>query len=245
MRAFKRILFFTIPLLLVGFFVSILYKWNYIQHEQHIPDEFNIPYLTAGVDHNKNRIDDGKDILEGAKQYIEKNPTYEPLREYPDGWPVGNKGQAGDVIAQAFKYAGYDLKTLINQDIKKNPEVYEDKAPTGENVAFRSVEAQSIFFSRYMSQYSTDYYNKNEWQPGDVVVFEKKHIAIVADKVNENGVRFIIHHFWDHQAGYFQDVLETDAWGKIVGHYRISEQILAPKTDSPNSKQSTKTQVTN
>lgn len=245
MKALRRILLFVIPVLVVGFAVSVLYKWNYIQHEQHIPDEFNIPYLTAGVDHNKNHIDDGKDILEGAKQYIQRNPSYEVLTEYPDGWPKGNKGQAGDVIAQALLYADYDLKSLINQDIKKNPELYENKAPTGENIAFRSVAAQSIFFSRYMNSYSTDYNDKNEWQPGDIIVFEKNHIAIVADKVNENGVRFIIHHFWQHQAGYFQDVLETEAWGKIIGHYRITERILAPKTDNPNSKQSTKYQVNN
>lgn len=242
MKAFKKILIFVLPLLLIGFLVTTLYKWNYIQHEQHFPDEFNIPVLNAGVDHNKNHIDDGKEILEGAKNYIAKNPTYEPLKEYPNGLPSGNKGQAGDVVAQAFLYADYDLQTLMNQDIKKNPDLYEGKAPTGENIAFRSVEAQKIFLSRYLDSYSTDYEsNKSEWQAGDIIFFEKNHVAIVADKVNNDGIRFIIHHFWQYQAGYFQDVLETGAWGKIVGHYRITERILAPKTDNAHVK----TQITN
>lgn len=241
MSSFRKILIFVLPLFLAGFVVSTLYKWNYIQHEQHLPDEFNIPTLNAGVDHNKNMVDDAKEILEGAKNYIAKNPSYEALKEYPnEGWPTGNKGQAGDIIARALEYADFDLKTLINQDIKKNPDVYEGKAPTGENVAFRSVEAQKIFFSRYLDSYSTDYTMKNEWQAGDIIVFEKNHIAIVADKVNGNGVRFIIHHFWKYQAGYFQDVLETEAWGKIVAHYRITDRILAPKTDNAHMKTTVK-----
>lgn len=237
MRTFRKILIFVLPLLIVGFAVTTLYKWNYIQHEQHLPDEYHIPVLNAGIDHNKNHIDDGKEIFEGAKAYTAKNPSYEVLTEYPNGWPTGNKGQAGDVIAQALLYADYDLKTLIYQDIKKNPDVYEGKAPTGENIAFRSVEAQEIFCSRYLDSYTTDYNgNKSEWQAGDIIFFEKKHAAIVTDKVNENGVRFIIHHFWEYQAGYFQDVLETEAWGKITGHYRITERALAPKTDNAHVK---------
>ncbi len=237
MKAFRKLFFFVIPLLLIGFAVSILYKWNYIQHAQHVPDEFNIPYYTAGVDHNKNHIDDGKEILEGAKVYISKSPQYEALREYGgNGWPSGNRGQAGDVIAQAFDYADYDLQVLITQDIKKNPSAYEGKAPTGDKIAFRSPETQAIFLSRYLPSYSTDIEKRSEWQPGDIVVFEKKHIAIVADKVNDNGVRFIIHHFWQYQAGYFQDVLETGAWGRITGHYRISDRILSPRTDNANTK---------
>lgn len=232
MRAFKRIFVFALPVLLAGFAITILYKWNYIQHGQHFPDEFKIPVLNSGVDHNKNHKDDSKEILEGAKQYIAKNPSYEPLREYPNGWPSGNKGQAGDVIAYAFKYAEYDLQSLINQDIQKNPSAYEGKAPTGENIAFRSVEAQRIFFSRYLKSYSTNYEDKIDWQAGDIIFFEKNHAAIVADKVNDNGIRFIIHHFWGYQAGYFQDVLETEAWGKIIGHYRISDKILSPVTNT-------------
>lgn len=230
MRAFRKIFLFVLPLLLLGFLLTTLYKWNYIQHEQHLPDEFHIPYVKSGVDHNANMIDDAKEILDGAKQYIAKSPAYEALKEYPEGWPTGNKGQNGDVIAFAFLYADYDLKTLINQDIQKNPDLYEGKAPSGENIAFRSVEAQRIFLSRYLPSFSTDYENFQEWQPGDIIFFEKNHAAIVADKVNGNGVRFIIHHFWPYQAGYFQDVLETEAWGKIVGHYRINDKILGPKT---------------
>jgi hypothetical protein len=229
-KSIRKLIIFTIPLLVAGFIVSTLYKWNYIQHRQYIPDEFNIPYLTSGADFNKNRVDDAKEILQGAKDYMGKNPKYEPLREYGNGWPDGSYGSNGDVIARALERAGYDLKTYINQDVEKNPSLYEGIA-AGTNIAFRNPAAQFVFFSRYAEPHSTDIYNKTEWQAGDIIFFEKNHCAIVADKVNENGVRFIIHHFWGYQGGWFQDVLEIGAWGKVIGHFRITERIASPKTD--------------
>ena len=123
----------------------------------------------------------------------------------------------------------------MNQDISKNPDLYKD-VKAGKNIAFRDPKAQEIYFSRYATSLTTDIDDYNEWQPGDVIFFEKDHCAIVADKVNNNRIRFIIHHFWQYQAGYFQDVLETGAWGKITGHYRVSEKLLSPKTSDEKKK---------
>ena len=230
MKAFRIICVFILPILIIGFIVSTLYKWNYIQHTQHPPSDFNIPTQYVGFDVNKNRVDDSKDVLQGAENYIARNPNYEALKEYPNGYPTGNYGQAGDVIAVALQNAGFDLQKLINQDIEKNPDIYGDNQK-GKNLAFRIVDNQRIFFSRYATSVTTDYTDIMNWQAGDVIFFEKNHAAIVTDKVNDHGIRFIIHHFWQYQAGYFQDVLETEAWGKIVGHYRLSKNMLTPKAD--------------
>lgn len=232
MRSLRRIIIFVIPLLVLGFIISTLYKWNYIQHQQRLPGEFGIPELGASIDINKNRVHDAKDIFDGAMNYVASNPIYEPLKEYDGGWPGYRYGSDGDVVAYALKNAGLDLQNLINQDIDKNPEKYDTKNPLGENIAFRVVENQRIFFSRYAEAHDTDYHNIKDWQMGDVVFFEKNHVAVVADKVNNNGVRFIIHNFWEHQAGYYQDVLETDAWGKVIGHYCVSKDMTMPKTDA-------------
>ena len=223
---------------MIGFVISTLYKWNYIQHQQRLPGEFNIPEFSTDLDINKNHINDAKDIVQGALNYVANKPIYEDLKEYDgDGWPGGRYGSAADVVNFAFKNAGVDLSVLINQDISKNPSVYDDKKPLGEKIAFRVVENQRVFFSRYAESLDTNYNNIKEWQQGDVVFFEKNHVAIVADKVNNNGVRFIIHNFWKHQAGYYQDVLETNAWGKVVGHYRIAQKMLTPKSDNDKPAQ--------
>lgn len=218
---------------MVGFVISTLYKWNYIQHTEHLPGEFGLPEYSIDLDVNKNHVNDAKDILQGALNYVAMHPEHEELHEYPgDGWPSGKKGSAGDVVAYAFKEAGFDLRTLINQDITKNPDAYDSKNPLAENIAFRVVENQRVYFSRYAESLDTDYTKTKEWQQGDVVFFEKNHVAVVADKVNEKGIRFIVHNFWKYQAGYFQDVLETNAWGKVVGHYRVARKMLTPKTDN-------------
>lgn len=227
---FRRIVVFAIPIFLIGFTVSLLYKWNYIQHEQKTPDEFSIPHLRTDFDANKNGKDDLWDVLQGAKDYISRNPQYD-YDTYEGGWPNDNRGVNGDVIARALLSAGYDLKKLIWDDITKNPEAYPEKHGD-ENEAFRKIENQRIFMSRYFTPLTNDYEDIKKWQGGDIVFFEKDHGAVVADKVNNNGVRFIIHHFWKFQAGYFQDVLETDAWGKVIGHYRINKRALSPKTDT-------------
>ena len=244
MKSLRIILLIFVPLFVLGFFISTLYKWNYIQHTQHYPDEFNIPNLRVGYDANKNRIDDSVDIVEGAKEFVAKNPKHEIFTEYSSGFPNKNVGSNGDPVAYAFRYAGYDLQKLINDDIQKNPEAYDSSRPQSENAAFRDVKNLEVYFSRYADKHDNDYYNLNDWQTGDVVFFEKNHCAVVADRVNDNGVRFIIHLFWEHQAGYFQDILETNAWGKVTGHYRASSRMLSPKTDNPTSKQSVKTTLT-
>ena len=77
-----------------------------------------------------------------------------------------------------------------------------------------------VFFAHHAAALTTDVSRTEEWQGGDLVIFEN-HIGIVSDRRNKNGVPYIIHHNDPWQSAYEQDILEkrTD----IVGHYRISE----------------------
>ena len=55
----------------------------------------------------------------------------------------------------------------------------------------------------------------------EIVSIKKRHIGVVSDRRNKNGVPYVIYHNDPWQTAYEQDILEerTD----IVGHYRISE----------------------
>ena len=77
-----------------------------------------------------------------------------------------------------------------------------------------------VFFAHTATALTTDVSEIEEWQGGDIVIFEG-HIGIVSDRRNKNGVPYIIHHNDPWQTAYEQDILEkrTD----IVGHYRISK----------------------
>ncbi len=229
MKSLRRLVIFAVPIFLIGFLVSELYKWNYIPHEQKLPDSFNIPKFGTMSDADKDRIEDGEDILENAKTYISRRPDYEE-KNYINGWSDSNKGKATDLVAFSLREAGYNLQELIRKDYEKNPKAYGEKIDDIQS-AFREVKYQKIFMSRYFDEYATDLSKMSDWQAGDIIFFEKNHVGIVADRVNKNGNRFIIHHFWQFQAGYFQDVIELDHWGKITGHYRANKRALSPKTD--------------
>ena len=65
-----------------------------------------------------------------------------------------------------------------------------------------------------------------EWQPGDIVIFEDKHIGIISDRRNKNGIPYVIHN--GGQENREEDYLTKK---EITGHYRfdaskIDETIL-------------------
>ena len=88
------------------------------------------------------------------------------------------------------------------------------------NIDFRRVRNLKVFFSHTAAALTTDVSEIEEWQGGDIVIFER-HIGIVSDRRNKNGVPYIIHHNDPWQTAYEQDILEKRI--DIVGHYRISE----------------------
>ena len=109
------------------------------------------------------------------------------------------------------------LHEVVDADIKAAPEAYNVTNPD-KNIDFRRVRNLKAFFERHATSLTTDVTRIEEWQGGDIVIFEYSHIGIVSDKRNGNGVSFLIHHGSPWQAGYEQDILEYD--DAIVGHYR-------------------------
>ena len=177
-----------------------------------------IPQLHSSVDRDDDGADDQLDILNGALNYVNTHPKYKS-RYYETGYPDDGYGVCTDVVAYALKNAGYDLQTLVDTDIREHPEEYGITAPD-KNIDFRRVRNLKVFLSRNAVKLTTNVSETEQWQGGDIVIFEG-HIGIVPDRRNKNGVPYIIHHNDPWQTAYEQDILEkrTD----IVGHYRISK----------------------
>ena len=177
-----------------------------------------IPQLHSTADADGDGVDDQTDILNGALAYVSTHPKYKS-RYYETGYPDDGYGVCTDVVAYALKNAGYDLQALVDTDIREHPEEYGITAPD-KNIDFRRVRNLKVFFSRNTVKLTTNVSETEQWQGGDIVIFER-HIGIVSDWRNKNGVPYVIHHNDPWQTAYEQDVLEkrTD----IVGHYRISE----------------------
>ena len=197
--------------------IYILYIFNIIQHKKYTNADFVIENYISTVDKDGDGIDDQTDILQNVRAYIATKPEYKS-KYYAGGYPDDKYGVCTDVVAQGLLHAGYDLQKLVDADIAAHSDMY-DVEKADPNIDFRRVRNLLVYFSNHAISLTTDISRIEEWQGGDIIVF-KKHIGIVSDTRNKNGVPFIIHHANPYQRYYEEDILENRE--DIVGHFRIS-----------------------
>lgn len=178
--------------------------------------EAEIARVTSPLDADGDGLDDQTDILQGALGYVATQPKYES-RYYAGGYPDDGFGVCTDVVAFACKDAGYDLKWLVADDIAAAPEAYAIEEPDPA-IDFRRVRNLRVFFPRIAKTLTSDLSAVEEWQGGDIVVFED-HIGVVSERRNARGVPYVIHHNGPFQTAYEQDILESR--DDLVGHYRM------------------------
>lgn len=182
-------------------------------------EDFGITPLKSDIDFDNDGIDDYTDIMLGARKDAEDHPTYKSAY-YSGGYPPDNEGVCTDVVWRAFKNAGYNLKDLIDEDIKNNVSEYPRvNGKPDPNIDFRRVPNLISFFVRNATSLTTDLSQIAEWQQGDIVTFEKKHVGIISDKRNKNGVPYLIHNGGQHNRE--EDILEIySLYSEISGHFR-------------------------
>ena len=211
------IITFISVLISILLIIYLLYSLNYIQHKMYSNEDFNIKTYTSNTDKDNDGIDDQTDILNNVREYIATKPKYKS-KYYASGYPDDEYGVCTDVVAFGLKGAGYDLMELVNNDIINNKNNYNiDKID--KNIDFRRVRNLIIFFENNANSLTTNIYDIENWQGGDIVIFQN-HIGIISNNRNKNGVTFVIHHANPFQKYYEEDILESR--NDIVGHYRIS-----------------------
>ena len=206
-----------ILIIVILLIIYILYIFNYIPHKKYSNADFGIETYISLIDKDEDGIDDQTDILNNVRNYIKTEPKYKS-KYYATGYPNDEFGVCTDVVAFGLKDAGYDLMTLVNEDVKNNRDRYNIEV-VDKNIDFRRVKNLKVYFDSNAITLTTDISKIKEWQGGDIVIFTN-HIGIVSDKRNKNGVPFVIHHANPYQKYYEEDILELR--NDIVGHYRIS-----------------------
>ena len=204
-------------IIVISFIVYFLYDLNIISHSEYTNDDFNVTTYISMVDKDNDGIDDQSDILNNTREYIKTKPKYKS-KYYASGYPDDGYGVCTDVVAFSLKDAGYDLMELLYSHINENNELY-DIDIVDKKIDFRRVVNLDVYFKNTAIVLTIDINKIEEWQGGDIVVF-KKHIGIISDKRNKNGVPFVIHHANPYQFRYEEDILENR--NDIIGHYRIS-----------------------
>ena len=224
----KKIILLLIIIILLA--IGTLSYFGVIKTKKYTLSDFDIETIKSSIDYNNNGIDDYTDILNGAKKDAENKPTYRS-HYHAGGYPPDNIGVCTDVIWRAFKNAGYSLKDMIDNDIKNNQVEY-DIPVIDRNIDFRRVVNLRIFFDKYAQTLTNDINKIEEWMPGDIVIFGKnKHIGIVSNYRNKDGIAYII-----HNGG--QPIREENylVRAKVTKHYRfdaskIDDNLLFPWND--------------
>ena len=199
----KRSIIILICLLLVVIsgITSLLYFLNYLPHKKYTNADFNIVTYKSNVDKDSDGIDDQTDILNSVRKYLDAKPKYKS-KYYDGGYPTDNYGVCTDVVAFGLKGSGYDLRELVDMDIRNNKDNYDiDKID--KNIDFRRVKNLQVYFKNNAINLTTDISN----------------IGIISDKRNRKGIPFLIHHANPYQRYYEEDVLERY---EIIGHFRVS-----------------------
>jgi uncharacterized protein len=184
-------------------------------------------------------INDQKDILSGAKKQLEaaaQNIFSEGLNEpnyYKGGDPPPEFALCTDIVARAFKEAGFDIRSLVNEDITNNFDQYPLRQIWGQrvpdsNIDYRRIQNLEVFFKRNSQVLlikfdPVDYDNLNSWLPGDIVFFDmdkdgySDNVGILSDKTTRKGVLKVIYNYIDPGYTIEKDILEIS---KITGHFR-------------------------
>lgn len=194
---------------------GILGYYGVFQVRKYTSSEFGIEVIKSNIDYNNNGIDDYTDILTGAKIDAQNKPKYKSAY-YAGGYPPDDIGVCSDVIWRAFKSAGYSLKDMIDKDIENNRDDYNIEI-IDKNIDFRRVVNLRVFFDKYATTLTNDINDIDKWQAGDIVIFgNNKHIGIVSNYRNSDGIVYII-----HNGG--QPVREENylVRAKVTKHYRF------------------------
>ena len=160
-------------------------------------------------------------LILGARKDALAMPAYVNAY-YAGGYPPENEGTCTDLVWRAFMEADIVLKDLVDEDIKMNRERYKHIAYRDPNIDFRRVQNLAIFFENNAEILTTDVYDTQAWQAGDIVVFGNyEHIGIVSDIRNANDIPYLIHN--NDQPVREEDRLEYGSYTMgIKAHYRYT-----------------------
>jgi len=198
-------------------------------HEQIFDNKLEIEKIYINSDKDQDDILDLEDFLVGARNEVSNKPLYKDAY-YSGGYPPESEGVCTDLIWRSLLEGGYNLKEMVDIDIKNYLEDYpriRGERPDS-NIDFRRVPNLVSYFNKYATTLTIDVIPKDienlkEWQGGDIVVFDSPydHIAIVSDIRNSEGVPYILH----NSGPYAREEDKLLYWhnniSKITHHFRF------------------------
>ncbi|MEY8677706.1 DUF1287 domain-containing protein [Granulimonas faecalis] len=144
----------------------------------------------AAGDRDGDGVPDPEDIVASARAYAATRPRYGSAY-YEGGPPTDGRGVCIDLLAAALKGAGWDLQSLVDEDIRAAPGAYGVVEPD-RAIDYRRVRNVAVF---------------------------SDHVAVVSDVRDGDGVPYLIHHEGPLRRSFEEDVLASRP--DLVGHFRL------------------------
>ena len=132
----------------------ILFVITHQQEKTFTNAQLHIPTYQSKMDKDSDGIDDQTDILNNVKEYIKTKPKYKS-KYYENGYPTDEYGVCTDVVAFGLLNAGYDLKQLVNEDIKQHKNNYSIDV-IDINIDFRRVKNLYVYLKNNANSLTLD-----------------------------------------------------------------------------------------
>lgn len=171
-------------------------------------------------DKDQDGVDDASDLLKSVRAYVATDPIYKSVY-YDGGYPNDGYGVCTDVVGAGCLGAGYDLRVLVDDHIRQNPNLYNLER-VDDNIDFRRVTNLLVFFRENFIELTIDPTKTEEWMPGDILVMDG-HVGIVSDKRTVQGMPLVIHHTEIDPHIREENLIETRE--DIIAHFRVSERL--------------------
>jgi len=154
---------------------------------------------------------------------VRYDPSYEKIA-YPGGDVDASRGACTDLVVRAARAGGVDLQRAVHEDAVRAPDAYPAIATPDASIDHRRVPNVKAWLERHAQRLSARIEDHAAWRAGDIVVWRfgicpacrPRHIGIVSDKTNADGVPLVLHNIGP--TAREEDVL--GAW-TIVGHFRL------------------------
>ncbi len=163
-------------------------------------------------------------VIAGARAQIGDayDASYRVL-PYPGGDPPVGQGACTDVIVRSLRAGGYDLQSLVHQDMTAHWDQYPHRwglPGPDPNIDQRRVPNLARFFARHGQTLTAAVApaTLTQWQPGDIVCWRMPgggdHTGLVSDRRDLHGIPLVI-----HNRGRCEEQNALTQW-PISGHYR-------------------------
>lgn len=180
-------------------------------------------------DRDGDGIPDALDVILGAHKVVLNGASYGGgyLKiDYPGGDIPRGQGVCTDVVVRAFRNAGVDIQSELQDDIKRKASAYSMVKKRNPNIDHRRVKTLLPYFKRQWQAHTIEQNNADDpYRAGDVIFMDTlparsgpDHIGIISNTIGASGLPLVVNNWTDGSRTAEMDLL---TWVPITHRFRL------------------------